>query len=43
MVTETANRNPFPKFCPPMPCHQCGDNRFQSNPVQGIAGVGLGS
>lgn len=42
MVTETADGDTFSKFGPSMPCHQRGDNGLQSNPVQGIAGMGLG-
>lgn len=42
MVTETADGDTFPKFGPSMSSHQRGDNGLQSNPVQGIAGMGLG-
>lgn len=41
MVTETTDRNSFPEFRPTVPCHQRGNNGFQGNPVQGVAGVGL--
>lgn len=40
MVTETTDGDPFSEFSPSMPCHQRGDDGFQSNPVQGVAGVG---
>lgn len=42
MVSETTDGHPFPEFSPSMSSHQGGDNRLQSNSVQGIARMGLG-
>jgi len=42
MVTETTDGNSVPEFGPTVPCHQRGHNGFQGNPVQRVAGVGLG-
>lgn len=39
IVEETADRDTTPHFGPPIPFDKFFDDRFQCNPVQGIAGM----